>query len=366
MRFAIVVALGLLAVFARDAAAATKMRDGFATLLATDGVSLIPRNPVTQAHGGDDVYYWIQWKEPVPRSVLRCVVTGPDTDIDETQNFAEAEGEGFSVCGMETEDSDAGTFVFKQYLDGELVGEKSIVLEKEPFFGKLSLRRKFKWMMGGLGLVLLGGYWVRRKATGDTRSFKEVMGGEPDPRKAAGALRIGARVAAAQAMETAPAPVAPPADEAEVLRKAGLQYRALMAQPDKSKALEAGRAYIGQLLKARDAAEAAKVFKECVAADGAFRLAPEQVLPVARAARAAGDPQAAVAAVRGFDKANPGHALIPEVYVFSARLMAEDLDNAAMARRILQHVVEKYPGHHVAPEAKRYLQAMPETPANPA
>jgi hypothetical protein len=330
------------------------MRDGFATMVVTDGVSLIPRNPVSHAHAGDDVYYWIQWKEPVPRSTLRCVVTGPDTDIDETENFAEAQDEGFSVCGMETEDSDAGTFVFQQYLDGELVGERSIVLEKEPFFGKLSMRRKFKWMMGGLAMVLLGGYWVRRKMTGDTRSFKDVMGGEPESRSAAGALRIGARVAA-------PTPMAPRTDEAETLRKAGLQYRALIAQPDKSKGLEAGRAYIGRLLVARDAAEAAKVFKECVAADAAFRLEPDQVLPVAKAARASGDPQAAVAAVRGFDKANPGHPLIPEVYVFSARLMAEDLQNGAMARKILQHVVEKFPGHHVAPEAKRYLQSLPET-----
>lgn len=30
-----------------------------------------------------------------------------------------------------------------------------------------------------------------------------------------------------------------------------------------------------------------------------------------------------------------------------------------MARKILTHVVEKYPGHYIAQEAKRYLQGMP-------
>lgn len=353
-------ALALLA--SSDVLAATKMRDGFATMLVTDGTSLMPRNPVTSARGGDDVYYWIQWKEPMPRSNLRCVIKGPDTDIDETQLFAEAEGEGFSVCGMGTESSDGGTFHFTQYLDGEMVGERSIVLEKEPFF-KLSPRRQWKWMMGGLATIILAVYWLRRRATGDKRSISQVLGGEAGAAQAPrDAIAIGSRVdGGAQALATAMA--APKAtDEAEGLRKRGLQFQALMAQADKSHGLELGRLYLGLLLKARNEPEAVKVFKECIAADPAFRLAQaEEVLPIAKAARAAGDPQAAVAALRGFDKAYPGHGLIPEVYVFSAKLMAEDLRNTEMARKILQHVLERYPGHFIAQDAKRYLESMSRT-----
>lgn len=352
-------ALALLA--SPDLLAATKMREGFATMVVTDGTSLMPRNPVTRARAGDDVFYWIQWKEPMPRSSLRCTIKGPDTDIDDTQIFAEAEGEGFSVCGMETEDADGGTFHFTQYLDGEKVGELSIVLEKESFF-KLSLRKKWKWMMGGLAMVILAVYWVRRKMSGDTRSVKQILGGEAEaPRAVRNSVAIGSRVVGgAQAMATT-TPAPPKTDEAQDLRKLGLQFQALMAQADKSKGLELGRRYLQLLLKARNDADAVKVFKECVSADPAFRLAQaEEVLPIAKAARAAGDPQTAVAALRGFDKAYPGHALIPDVFVFSAKLMAEDLRNAEIARKILEHVLLKYPGHYLAPEAKRYLQSMPQ------
>jgi outer membrane protein assembly factor BamD (BamD/ComL family) len=111
--------------------------------------------------------------------------------------------------------------------------------------------------------------------------------------------------------------------------------------------------------KAPDPADALRAFKASLAANPAFRLSdPDQVLPLAKAARAAGDPQTAVAAVRGFDKVFPGHALVPEVYFFSAKLMAEDLKNPDMAKKILQHLVTKYPGHYLAQEAKRYLQSM--------
>jgi hypothetical protein len=48
------VALALLATC--DAPAATKVRDGFASMLLTDGNSLLPRNPIRQAKAGEDVY----------------------------------------------------------------------------------------------------------------------------------------------------------------------------------------------------------------------------------------------------------------------------------------------------------------------
>jgi hypothetical protein len=335
------------------------VREGFASMVVTDGTSLIPRNPVTRVRSGQDVYYWIQWKERVPRSTLRCVITGPDTNIDETENYAEAEGGGYSVCGMETEDSEGGTFLFTQYLDGEKVGELSILVEQDSFF-KGGVKKKWKWMMGALAMVILTVYWIRRKMTGDDRSLKQVMGGEAAPaRIVRESIAAGSRASGgAQAMARG-TPVSPKTDAEPDLPKLGLQYRALMAQSDKAKGLELGRRYLGLVLKARNDAEAVKVFKECIAADPAFRLAQaEDVLPMAKAARTAGDPQAAVAAVRGFDKAYPGHELIPEVFMFSAKLLAEDMRNTEMARKILQHVVEKYPGHHIAQEARRYLQTI--------
>ena len=350
------------ALAAPDAHALTKMREGFASMVLTDGTSLLPRNRIYKAVAGDDVAYWIQWKEPVPRSQLRCVITGPNTSIDETENFADPAPEGYSICGVTTEDGDAGTFVFTQYLDGEKVGEQTILVEKAPFFK--SAKSQWKWMLGALALIITGGYWIRRKLTGDERSLNQVITGEAGPGKSARpAVTIGSRVGTGASAAGSGAGAATD-DAEEELRKMGAKFQWLLGQPDKPAAIGIGRRYLGLLLKAKNDAEALKVFKQCLAADPAFKLGqPEEVLPLAKAARAAGDPKTATAAVRGFDKTFPGHGLIPEVFVFSAKLLAEDLDNRDMAKKILEHVAQRYPGHYLAQDAKRYLEEMQRSTA---
>jgi len=354
---AFAVLLGCAALLAApESHALTKMRDGFAAMVLTDGTSFLPRTRITRAESGDDIVYWIQWQEPIPRSQLRCVISGPGTNIDETEPTVDPNPEGYTVCGITTEDSDSGTFVFTQYLNGEKVGEQSIVVEKPPFFR--SAKKRWKFMLGILALIIIAGYWIRRKMTGDQRSLKELVGGEPGAAKAALAgvvigSKVGAGAPATKSVAT------PQSNEADDLRKLGKKFEWLLTQPDKPAAVEAGRNYLGLLMKAKNEAEALKVFKQCVGADPAFKLAQaEDVLPLAKAARAAGDPSGAVAVVRGFDKAFPGHGLIPDVFIFSAKLLAEDLNNKDMARKILAHVMQRYPGHYLAQDAKRYLQEM--------
>jgi hypothetical protein len=314
--------LGAMLAAIPDAMAAAKLDEGFASMVLTDGTSLIPRNRITNARAGDDVVYWIKWKDPMPRSTLRCVVTGPDTNIDETENFAEPEGGGFSICAIETETGDAGQYTFTQYLDGEKVGEAHITLDPLPFFDKMTRRRQGKIILAAFALLIVGIYWFRRWRTGDTRSMKQLARGETGAEMA-----VELAVASRGTVSSVPTRVksaskAPPLEPADPVAD----------------------------------------FKKRLAVDPAHRASSaEEAWTVARAARKAGDTAVAVAAVRGFDKAWPGHALVPEVYLFSAKMMFEDLANPEMARKIAQHIVQKYPGHFVAPEAKRLLAALPNT-----
>jgi len=193
---------------------------------------------------------------------------------------------------------------------------------------KTPLYKQFKYMLGVLAVVILAIFWIRRRASGDKRSLDTMLAeqAEPPPMTAGGIMAQAARKEARA--ESAPPPMDP-------------------NDP------------VGSLLKAGKGEEAVRKFEHCIAADPAFRLPrADQVLPLAKAAIAAGNLQAAVAALRGFDKKYPGHELIPDVYVFSAKLMAEKLGNGDMAKKILQHVMDRYPGHHLAQEAKRTLQAM--------
>jgi hypothetical protein len=196
------------------------------------------------------------------------------------------------------------------------VSEQSLLVEKPGFFSswKVSRRKQYKYMMGALALVIIGVVWIRRKMAGDHRGAAEVFRSDKAPPIARENVTIGSRVAGGGAAVAAAAAAPPP--------------------------------------------DPLATFKKRLGVDPAYRLPPEEVLPVAKAARAAGDPQTAIAALRGFDKANPGHALIPDVYLFSAKLMAEDLGNKDMARKVLEHLVAKYPGHHLAQDARGYLKAM--------
>ena len=148
------------------------------------------------------------------------------------------------------------------------------------------------------------------------------------------------------------------------IRRNALYHQALMAQPDKAKAMAHAQRYLTLLMKTGNMADAVRLFKRCRAADPDFQPPqPQDILPLAQAARGMGDTQAAVDLVRGFDKRYAGNADIPAVYLFSAKLMFEDLRNADMAMKILAHLVAKYPGHSVAAEAGKMLKIVAGKPA---
>ena len=314
------------------ACAVTKIDEGVSTGLTRRG----NLNRVDAAHTDDAIYYWIKLDEnPGPKASTRCVVTGGKigtTLVDETDKVDEGDGEGYLFCGVDGDEDEveAGRYTFTIYLDKEKLGEKSLEVTKRSFWSTLTTRRKYKYMMGALSVAIIAFFWVRKKFFGDKtfdEAFKETFKKDEVAAEAAGGVVIGSKVSGAmpgQAAAARPAtPAAPPPPT-----------------PD----------------------EQYKSFKAKIAADATFRIAKaEEVLPIAKAARAAGDAKTAVSAVRGFDKAFPGHALIPDVFVFTAKVLVDDFKNYDMARKILEHVVAKYPGHHLAQEARNVLKTMPQS-----
>jgi hypothetical protein len=222
----------------------------------------------------------------------------------------------------------------------------------------LSPWRKFRYALTAALLLFVVAFWLWRKMRGDTRSFRQALRGEAATTSEA--LVIGNRAASEAVLAHASAPPASGASqEAEALRKMDRQFQSLITAADKKPGVELGRTYIGSLLAARREADAARVFKDCLGANPAFQVSQaEEALPIAKAARAAGDGNTAVAALRGFDKRYPGHSLLPEVYIFSAKLLARDMGNAEMAKKILTHVIARYPGHHLTPDARKELAAL--------
>lgn len=344
-------------------AAPIKVDEGFASRIGEDTTkNPKPLDSVTQINAGQGVYYWIKWKSYPNRTTVRCLITDSDGDVAFDDTYEDEDNnpvEQYTLCGGETSAREfyTGRYTFVQYLDGDKVGEQSISIER-PW--RVSRYKKMKWTIAAIILAAMSALWLYRKMRGDHAGAADLFKSKSQRRAESLAndpLVIGAKLkAGAGASELGAARVSN--DDAEIA-EAQKKFQSAMALPDKKMGVEAGKRYVALLLKARRGPEALGVFKACVAADPAFRLAPEDVLPLAKAARSAGDANAAVAAVRGFDKANPGHTLIPDVYFVSAQIMAEDLKNTAMARKVLEHLVATYPGHHLAAEARRYLQALP-------
>lgn len=315
---ALLVFLAALSAAIDASAATTILEEGVSTGVTRRG----NLNKVSKAFTTDQIYYWIRYEgTDGKKSTMQCVVTDPrGVPIDDSKDVFEEEagGDNWTLCGVDGEEMDlqAGTYKFEIMLNGQKIGERSVPVEARSFFGELTARKKYKYAMGVLALIIIVGGWLikrmRGKASDDAAA--QSTGGTRG-------VKIGANVAEVRAA-AAPAPRMPP-----------------------------------PLTPADLAAD----FKAKLATDPNFKLAKaEEVLHIAKAARAAGDSKTAVAAVRGFDKTFPGHSLIPDVFVFSAKLLSEDFKNHETARKILEHVIAKYPGHHLAQEARNYLKAMPQ------
>ena len=82
------------------------------------------------------------------------------------------------------------------------------------------------------------------------------------------------------------------------------------------------------------------------------------IAPLAQAAVRLGKPQLAGQLIKGFDKKYAVHADIPKVYLIGAQLMAEWGGKPDEARRILEHLLKRYPSDSIAAEAGRYLQVL--------
>ncbi|MDQ3214645.1 MAG: hypothetical protein M3P99_00985, partial [Pseudomonadota bacterium] len=117
--------------------------------------------------------------------------------------------------------------------------------------------------------------------------------------------------------------------------------------------------YLALLVKSENWREAIELVEDALArrADWAPRDI-DHIAPLAQAAIRNSKPQLAGRLIKGFDKKHAVHADIPKVYLVGAQLMAEWGGKPEEARRILEHLLKRFPTDAVALEAGRYLAAL--------
>lgn len=128
--------------------------------------------------------------------------------------------------------------------------------------------------------------------------------------------------------------------------------------------------FIALLLRQQMAGKALEALRRCREQSPDFRPEdPATLLALARSARGLRDPKQALDIMRSFDKKHPRHPLIPDVYSLSALILCEDLRQDAMADRLFAVIIERYPEHPCAVQAREYRSVLARmqpqgTPAN--
>ncbi|MEP6608970.1 MAG: hypothetical protein ABJA83_09860 [Burkholderiaceae bacterium] len=139
-------------------------------------------------------------------------------------------------------------------------------------------------------------------------------------------------------------------------------HRLLVAENSTPRIEHHTEAYLKLLIKSENWREALELVEDAIArrADWSPREI-DQIAPLASAAMRNSKPQLAGGLIKGFDKKHSAHADIPKVYLVGAQLMAEWGGKPEEARRILEHLLKRYPSDTAATEAGRYLAVLNRT-----
>jgi hypothetical protein len=133
-------------------------------------------------------------------------------------------------------------------------------------------------------------------------------------------------------------------------------HELLLKQGDATATLAHGQQFATALAKAGKGRELVEMLRKLQALDAAFTPQDgDAVLPAATAAVQQRDFALATSLLRAFDKRFPGHKDMPGVFFLGARLLSEQSRQHDKAARILRAVLQQFPEHAVAQEARSYL-----------
>lgn len=123
---------------------------------------------------------------------------------------------------------------------------------------------------------------------------------------------------------------------------------------------------IALLLRKQMPGKAFEVLRRCREQAPEFRPEdPATLLALAQAARSTRDPKLALDLMRSFDKNHPRHPLTPEVYSLSARILCEDLRKDDIADHLFATLLERYPDHPCAVQAREYRSVLARMQQSP-
>ncbi|WP_171094820.1 hypothetical protein [Usitatibacter rugosus] len=115
--------------------------------------------------------------------------------------------------------------------------------------------------------------------------------------------------------------------------------------------------YLPKLIREKRGARAVDIYEAAKKKIPDLTLADSTIiLPLATAASDLRRDTIAVELLKGFDKRYPGHEDIPGVYMLVGKIMLERQNQYAMAQKVFQAIVAKFPQHKLAAEAAKMAE----------
>lgn len=119
------------------------------------------------------------------------------------------------------------------------------------------------------------------------------------------------------------------------------------------------REYLNILLFQKKTSDAARLVVDCYKHKQVIRPAdPDNFYSLAYALKDIRAFRECMALINNFHTQHPNHPDIPKLYLLGAKVLSEELNNDAMARKILQFLKAKYAQHNLATEIDQYYNVV--------
>jgi tetratricopeptide (TPR) repeat protein len=136
-------------------------------------------------------------------------------------------------------------------------------------------------------------------------------------------------------------------------------HRLLVARRDAARAAAHADFFIGRLMFAKRDEQAWRVYAEHLAQFGPLQVKDaDDCVRLARQARNQRQGKQALPLLDKFAQRHPNHPAIPEAWLLSAQILAEDLHEDAKAQMIVSALLKRYPDHPVKEQAERYAATL--------
>ena len=133
-------------------------------------------------------------------------------------------------------------------------------------------------------------------------------------------------------------------------------YNLLKLKKQTQDMVSLGKDFFHKLIKANEKEKACRIFIDCATADKLFKPTSQDLVKIGSWLKQANKTEASINAYSRLIKFYPDNRLVPKTYFILAQIYNEKMENKPQAKKIINILLKKYPGHDIVSHTKSYLR----------